>query len=417
MIRKLEWVSFLACLLTLGCGPDGSAAEIGADKESALRAREVEVASVVRRDFNRTLQSTGSLIPKDRARLRALVEGPLEAVFVDIGDSVQRGQALFQTRPVDSRLAVESAEAALRTSRASLNELLAWRRSEEIDVLRAEATRSEAEYQRLRNERDRAASLLERGAISTSEWEQARTVFETAEAMLEISRERLLIAESGPTKEAIEVVENRVTEKEVALAQAQQRLEDTSVKAPFNGIITGKRLNSGDFVKRGDEVLEITDLSSLEAEMKTPERYASLMKVGIPVTLSIESLLTERKGQITAVNEAIDLNTRTFLVKVRIDNRDHSIKAGTFFTSVFQLPPVRDSIAIPTAALRQEGGRSLVWVADDDGRARQLIVVAGEQDDNYVQIRSGLSGDEKVVIAGAGALSEGDPLQSFSPSE
>jgi membrane fusion protein (multidrug efflux system) len=234
--------------------------------------------------------------------------------------------------------------------------------------------------------------------------------------MLEISRERLLIAETGPTKEAIEVVENRVTEKEVTVAQAQQRLEDTSVKAPFNGIITGKRLNSGDYVKRGDEVLEITDLSSLEAEMKTPERYANLMKVGIPVTLSIESLLTERKGQITAVNESIDLNTRTFLVKVRIDNRDHSIKAGTFFTGVFQLPPVRDSIAIPTAALRQEGGRSLVWVAED-GRARQLIVVAGEQDDHYVQIRSGLSGDEKVVIAGAGALSEGDSLQIFSPSE
>ncbi len=400
----------------MGCGPEGSAAEIGADKESALRARVVEVTSVVRRDFNRTLQSTGSLIPKDRARLRALVEGPLEAVFVDIGDSVQTGQALFKTRPVDSELAVESAEAALRTSRSNLNELLAWRRSEEIDVLRAEAARSESEYQRLRNERDRAASLLERGAISTSEWEQARTVFETAEAMLEISRERLLIAETGPTKESIEVAENRVTEKEVALAQAQQRLEDTSVKAPFNGIITGKFLNRGDYVKRGEAVLEITDLSSLEAEMKTPERYASLMKVGIPVTLSIESLLTQREGQITAVNEAIDLSTRTFLVKVRIDNRDHSIKAGTFFTGVFQLPPVRDSIAIPTAALRQEGGRSLVWVADG-GRARQLIVVAGEQDDDYVQIRSGLSGDEKVVIEGAGALSEGDPLQIFSPSE
>ena len=146
MTRKLEWVSLLACLLTLGCGPEGSAVEIGADKESALRAREVEVTSVVRRDFNRTLESTGSLIPRDRARLRALIEGPLEAVFVEIGDPVQRGQALFKTRPVDSRLAVESAEAALRTSRASLNELLAWRRPEEIDVLRAEGVRSGAEH-------------------------------------------------------------------------------------------------------------------------------------------------------------------------------------------------------------------------------------------------------------------------------
>jgi HlyD family secretion protein len=416
LIRKLKWISFLACLLTLGCGGEGSAAEIGADKESALRAREVGVTPVVRQDFNRTLESTGSLIPKDRARLRALVEGPLESVFVDIGASVQKGQTLFKTRPVDSRLAVESAQAALRTSRASLSELLAWRRSEEIDVLRAEAARAEAEYHRLRNERDRAASLLERGAISTSEWEQARAAFETAEALVEISRERLLIAETGPTKEATEVAENKVGEKEATLAQAQQKLEDTSVKAPFNGVITGKYLNAGDYVKRGDEVLEITDLSYLEAEMQAPERYASLMKVGIPVTLRIESLLTQRKGQVIAVNDAIDMSTRTFLVKVGIDNSDHSIKAGTFFSGVFQLQPIRDAIAIPTVALRQEGGRSFVWIADS-GSARQQIVVSGEQTEEYVQIRSGLSGDETVVIEGAGALSEGDPLQIISPLE
>ena len=111
---------------------------------------------------------------------------------------------------------------------------------------------------------------LERGAISRSEWDQARTAFETTEANVRISTERLRIAETGPKEEAIQVAENRVTERETALAQARQRLEDTSVRAPFGGTITGRFLNSGDYVKRADEVLEITDISSLEAEMKVP---------------------------------------------------------------------------------------------------------------------------------------------------
>jgi|ETN07SMinimDraft_1059922.scaffolds.fasta_scaffold42589_2 multidrug efflux pump subunit AcrA (membrane-fusion protein) len=414
ILKILGLAAPLAFLLTSGCGGQGSAAEIGARKENALRPREVAVAPVIRRDFKQTLQATGSLMPRDRATLSALVEGPLEAVLVDIGDSVGKGQVLFSTRAIDASLAVRSAEAALDTSRAGLQELLAWRRSEEIDMLRAETARAEAEYQRLQNERDRAASLLERGAISRSEWEQARTAFETAEANVQISTERLRIAETGPTRETIQVAENRVTERETALAQAQQRLEDTSVRAPFDGIITGKFLHFGDYVRRADEVLEITNLSALEAEIKAPERYSSLLKVGIPVTLDIESLLLQREGKVIAVNEAIDLGTRTFLVKVAIDNSDHSIKAGTFCTAVFQLPPVKNALSIPAAALREEGGRSLVWVADGE-MARRVEVTPGERADGHVQIRLGLTGDEQVIVEGAGALSEGNSLAIASP--
>ncbi|MEE8347989.1 MAG: efflux RND transporter periplasmic adaptor subunit [Acidobacteriota bacterium] len=414
MLRKLEGVASVAVLLASGCGGEGNAAEIGASKDSALRPREVMVVPVTRRDFNRTLKSTGSLMPTDRATLKALIEGPLEAVLVDIGTSVGKGQILFKTRPTDARLAVTSAEAALETSRASLKELIAWRRSEEVGVLRAEAARAESEYERLRNERDRAASLLERGAISRSEWEQARTVFETAEANVHISTERLHIAEKGPTEEAIQVSESRVTERATALAQAQQRLDDTAVRAPFDGIITGKFLNTGDYVRRADEVLEITNLSSLEAEMETPERYASLLRVGIPVTINIESLLMRREGKVIAVNEAIDISTRTFLVKVEVDNSDHSIKAGTFCTGVFQLAPVKDAVSIPAGALREEGGRSLVWVADGD-IARRMVVTTGERTDDYVQIRLGLTGTEQIIVEGAGALSDGDTLDIASP--
>ncbi len=96
-------------------------------------------------------------------------------------------------------------------------------------------------------------------------------------------------------------------------------------------------------------------------------------------------------------------------MKVAIDNSDHSIKAGTFCTAVFQLAPVKDAFSIPTAALREEGGRSLVWVADGE-IARRVEVTTGERADDHIQIRVGLTGDELVIVEGAGALSEGIPL-------
>ena len=404
-----------SALLLLLAGCQGTN-DFSSTKETALQAKEVVTTPVVRRDFGRTVESTGSLMPKNHATLRALVEGPLEGVWVDIGDRVQRGKMLFTTRPTDAQLAVDSAGAALETARANLNELLAWRRSEEIQKLEAMTARAEAEHDRLQNERDRAASLLERGAISRSEWEQARTAADTAEATLRVASEELRIAQNGPTPEAVEVAQNRLEERNAALAQVRQALEDTSVAAPYDGVITGRFLNQGDYVKRGDKVLEITDLSYLEAEMKIPERYSTLMKTGIPVVLRMDSISAEREGQIIAVNEAIELSTRTFLVKVGVDNSDESIKAGTFCVGIVGLPPMKSVPAVASIALHQEGGRSLVWVSDE-GVARKIVVETGEQADGYVQILSGLTGSEEVVTEGAGALLDGDQLRVVSPLE
>ena len=155
------------------------------------------------------------------------------------------GQVLFETRPVESQLALRSAEAGLKTARATLSDLLAWQRNEEIQMQRAELARARAEYERLAKDRQRATSVFERGAISESELQAARTAAESAEALLDVAEERLLVAESGPTDEQIEIGRSRVEEMEAAVARARQDLADTRVKAPYAGVITRLHLKSG----------------------------------------------------------------------------------------------------------------------------------------------------------------------------
>jgi len=411
MMKRNLFLLLLALLpLAVSCSNSVPTDETGVTKEVALNAKEVSAVAVSRRDFDQTLNATGSLIPVETARIRALEAGPLVEIKVDIGDRVSAGQVLFKIRQVDAENALRSSRAQKSTAVATLQDLEAWRRPEEVDVLQAQLERARVESRRLANERDRAATLLERGAISKSQWDQAHTAAESAEANVKVAEEQLRIARAGPTEEQLAVARSRVEEAEARLQEAEQRLTDTTIEAPYSGIITGRFHETGDFVQKGQDVVQIADISRLEAEMQIPERYSGTLRIGLPVNIRIESIRASREGQVVAVNEAIDQNTRTFLVKVAVDNSDTRIKAGAFCTGNYRLPPIDNAIAVPSTALQTREGQTFVWVVQD-GKAHKVDVVIGEHSGGWIEIVSGLTGSEQVIVEGSGALAEGDAIQ------
>ncbi len=413
MIRMRHTAAALGLLVgALACIEKGTdpATLLATTTASALEPRPVTVEKVAKRDFTRTFRATGSLMPPNQARLRALAEGPIEEIFVDIGTQVQKGQELFRTRTIDAELGVKQAQAAKAMAEARLADLRAWRRPEEVKTTEAQLARARAEYERLNAERERAQTLFERKSISPSEWDAARTAAEAAEEQVRAAEAQLQMAVTGPTREQIELAEAEVAAAEVQLEQARQGLSDTTVVAPYDGVITAKLHNPGDFVRRGDEVVEITALSVLEAEMHVPERFSGGIDLGLPVQITVESTGLTRSGVVTAVNQSIDLGTRTFLVKVEVDNSDFQIKAGSFAIGMFTLPTIEDAVAVPTESITELEGRFYVWLADN-GRARRVEVLPGQAGEGYTQIHQGIEVGDLVVVQGAGALAEDDPLE------
>jgi multidrug efflux pump subunit AcrA (membrane-fusion protein) len=404
-------------LLSLsGCGTSSAALDSTSSKEAALQAKPVTIVPVLKTRFEKSVQATGSLEPRDNARIRALVGGPLDQVHVDIGDRVDEGKVLFRVRQIEAELTLRSAEAGLQTAQAALNDLLAWQRTEEMEVFRAELGRAQAEYERLARDAERAETVFQRGAISESQLQAARTSAKSAEAAVNVARERLAVAESGPTVEQIEVARSRIIEAEAVVERARQTLVDTSVRAPFPGVVTGRSLKAGDYVNRGEEVVTLSGLSFLEAEARVPERFSLEIVPGIPVRVQVDSLGIEREGEVIAVNQAIDPGTRTFLVKVGVQNQDLTLKAGVFSVCTFELPPVEDGLGIPSAAVQTVEGRTFVWV-EKEGTAHRVNVDLGERMDGYVQVVKGLDGSERVLVEGIGALVEGDEIVEKSVTD
>lgn len=360
MIQRIVPAIFvlLSVLSAAGCASGDTGLRATTAKEDALKPQPVQTARVALRDRQPVVTTTGTLVPRRHAELRALSEGRIDVMAVDIGSRVRAGQTLLQVRTVDYRNALDQAEAALA---------------------RAEAVLADRE-----REKRRAEGLYAEGSATEQMRDQAATALDDARAGLR--------------------------EAQVRVTTARQALEDCTIRAPYDGAITMRIRQRGEFVARGDAVVEIMDLSVLEAEMEIPEPYAGSISVGLPATIAVRSGGTSVSGRVVAVNPKVDLVTRTFRVKVEVDNADGSLQANLFCTGRFELPVRSDAPAVPAEAVQRDEGRSFVWIVND-GKVSQRIIREAGASDGWIFVEDGLRGDEDIVVAGAGGLHEGAAVE------
>ncbi|HOO45927.1 MAG TPA: efflux RND transporter periplasmic adaptor subunit [Deltaproteobacteria bacterium] len=350
------FILILALLATYGCNDNNTQAQQTLLEENGKP--QVKTAVVELRGFQSHIEASGTLMPVRHAKLTTLVGGKLETINADIGDSVTRGDILFQVRTVDYELALKQAEASL--------------------------SRAEIMVEDKKREKTRIANLFQGGSATEQMRDQAITAFEDATSAL---------------KQAVATRD-----------KARQALADCTVRAPFTGEITAKYLQEGEFTGAGTEVLEIMDLSTINAEINVSERHAGKIGQGTTVTISPSSGTTPVEGSIVAVNPKIDLTARTFLVKVQVDNTDRALQAGLFCTALFTLPVAQNQTAIPSSALSRDQGKSTVWLVED-GNVYQKEVSDSGIHDGWAWITGGLEQGQTVVVEGAGNLIQGQKVE------
>jgi RND family efflux transporter MFP subunit len=354
-LRTIAYFTLASAMLALtlhGCSDVETAAE--SQDSTALGPRPVKVAQVERRDFRPTVKTTGTLVPRRHAELPALVGGKIARLPVDVGSLVRRGDLLFEVRTVDYELALQRAEATLAGAEVAV----------------------EAAHR----ERERLDNLFDEGSATDQMRDLAVTDHDSALAAMEQAR--------------------------AARDQAEQALRDCTVRAPHDGVVTARYREPGEFIARGDPVIEIMDVSLLHAELELPERYAGLIPPGSSVSLGLQHRGTGIEGEVSTVNPKIETSTRTFMVKVDVDNSDGSLQAGLFCSASFPLPPQLDQLAVRVDALVRDEGRTTVWIVED-GVVASREITEGPALDGWILVRSGLEEGDLVVVEGGGGLIEG----------
>lgn len=333
---------------------------------------------------------------------------------LDVGMRVKEGDVLFRLDDTTFRNNRAMAEAALKSAKAALENLLAGTREERLEQLRQDLAALDARIADRQRDRERFTRLVEQDkTLPARRLEEVVTELAVLEAQRKAAQARLREAQTGATPTEIAMARARVGEAETALKAAEDDLRDSVVRAPFDGAITRRFRSVGDYLTAmpPTDVLEIVVPERLEAELRLPEAYLPAVEAGrTQVRLNSPLLPGPLAATVTRVIDEVDPARGTFAARVAIaaDQR-HRLVPGAFVTAEVVLGAGAGGAVIPLAAVVEENGAAFVFVAEKGRMARRQIQL-GDRLTEAVIVRAGVAPGDKVVIGPAGSLQDGAPL-------
>ncbi len=242
---------------------------------------------------------------------------------------------------------------------------------------------------------------------------QARKV-ELAEA--EREKERMVrLFEGGSATEqnkdkavtAAELAAARVNLAEANLRLAKINLEESTITSPINGVVTAKHIDQGNLIREGDRIATIADMNTVKVVVAVAEKYAEKIFVGTPAEIRVDAY--EEKvfdAEVYSVYPALDEQTHTIQIEIRLNNADLLLKPGMFARVTLIVRRKDNVVVIPRdVILGDRIGEPYVYVVKNETAHKHLVKIGIRQADRY-EIVDGLNQGEKLVINGMNYLLE-----------
>ena len=385
------------------------------------------VAKAVARIAPNYFQATGSFIAEESSDVAPTIGGRVADTPVEVGDYVKKGQAICVLEHRDAQLKLDQARAGREQSKFILSQAqsrVGWSGDGSFNPdLVPEVASSLAAYESAQAsaklaaaDAQRYANLVKSGDVSQSNYEKYKTQQQTAEAAANSARKQYeaQVNAARQNYRAIEAAQASLAAAESQLAQAEKSLEDTTIRAPFDGFITSRPVSVGQWVATNNKVATLVRISTLRLQLQIPEQRAAEVKAGMTVTARIAAYPNrDFNGKINAVVPSVDSNSRAFMVEARFDNPKAELRPGMFANAKLMLQGSEKAVFVPLKSVFYDGTTDANHIYSIvNGVARLNVVLKGDSDGDQVRILTGLIGNETVVIDNQANLYDGAPVET-----
>jgi membrane fusion protein, multidrug efflux system len=205
------------------------------------------------------------------------------------------------------------------------------------------------------------------------------------------------------------------SENTLKVAQADDglmraRISKTSIHAPFSGTIGLRQVSVGDYVKEGQDLVNLESIDPLKVDFRIPELALSQLRDGQTLQLTLDALPDKAyDGKVYAVNPLIDANGRSIVIRAQVPNKDGRLRPGMFARVRLFTSESKEAVVVPEESLFPVGDEKFVYKVVDGKATRQKIDI-GLRREGKVEVVNGLTADDVVVTAGALKLREGAPV-------
>jgi len=324
------------------------------------------------------------------------VGGRVLHVYVEEGQRVTKGQLLADLDSTDYRNGFDAAVGQAEAASAMNAKAKAGLRQQELEQARIDFVRWQDEYNRMKY-------LYEHKSLPAND-------FNKIEAGYNAAKERYDMAQSGTRVEDKQAASGQHVAANAQLAEARKRLADCQLRAPIAGFIGMRQIDVGVTVAPGVPVISVVDLDPVKVRVGIPESEVGKVREGSSAEVSIPSLDGQKfQGRVEAIAAASDPASRTYVSKIVVPNPKHQLRAGMVSEAHLIGDTQVNAITLPGSAIvRDTRGVSQVYVlVPGQNRVNSRRVEIGSMIENEVEIRSGLSGNEQVVVEGQNYLRDG----------
>jgi HlyD family secretion protein len=395
-MRRNVLVVLAPLVFLIGCGKP--------PEKDAPAPAPVQVTAATQATIRRIVQGDGVLFPRDQASVMPKISAPVQKFYVSRGDHVKPGQllAVLENRDLTSAAAegkgaVDQADANLRaTEGATVPESVS---KAEIDLETARDTRDNA-----KKILDSRQQLFDQGALARRQVDESQLAYSQALGQYRAAEEHLKALESVSKEEQIKGAAAQVQSAKAHYDSLEAQVAYSRVTSPIAGIIADRPVNVGEMANPGAPVITVVDISSVVARIDVPQNDASAVKLGQTAAITQSGNSEQLQGNVTVVSPAADQNTTTVQVWIQIDNAGERLKPGTAVHAAIATEVYKAATVLPVAAiLAGEDGGTAVLTVSSDSIAHRRAVKLGVREGNQVQVLSGVSpGEEVVVVGGVG---------------
>ena len=392
-------LAVVALVVAAACSEDTSRQERPAGP-IPVRTQPLQAESV-----ERVVEITGTLGGAELVTVAAEVDGRVQRILADLGDSVEAGAPLIRLEDSELRFQVAQAESAYLQSLARLgvdaSGLDSFEPRSQADVRRAEADLAEAKRSLVRGE-----ELMERRLLASSELDNLRTREQIAEAALQkaIEEARSTFAQAKGMR--------------ASLGLARKKLRDATIASPVSGAVAKRLVALGEYVRAGQPVAMVVVTDPLKLQGEVPDRYVGQLQQGMPVEIELDVGSGEAYlGELARIGPLISASSHTFPVEALIRDPAGRLRPGLFARARIRIGAQEEVFSIPETAISSVAGVNKVFVFED-GKAgvRPITILRKVGGDAQVQ-GEGLRSGDLLILTGIARMFEGTEVTLLEPAE
>ncbi|MEL0096962.1 MAG: efflux RND transporter periplasmic adaptor subunit [Planctomycetaceae bacterium] len=387
----------------------------------AQQPKVVVVSEVQELEFAGSQNSVGIINASKTARVGAAVDGRVSELLVEEGDAVTAGQPLVNLQTAILQFQLQGAKAELSLRQAELDELEAGTTKEELDASIANLKAAEAARKFSAWNFTRVEKLFQEGqVVSETEFQQAQANQKRDEQLYQAALSTHQLNVRGPRKELLTQAMARLNSQLAVIRSLEEQLKRHTIVSPFNGFVTIKHSEQGQWVTRGEVVVQIIKLDEVDIVVNVTAEHVSKLGLGDQVRIDVPNVRDELVfGKVFAIVPQADVQSRTFPVKIRVKNEIG--KAGPVFKAGMlarvQLPvgQAKKMLMAPKDAVVLNGNKRTVFVVDSETNVvNEVAVELGVSNGDMIEVSGSIKAGQQVVIRGNERLRSGQAVNIAS---